>query len=443
MRFTALLLSAALALPGAAQANELLLVYEQAQLNDAQFQAAAAQRDAAIEAKPQARAAFLPQITGGYSRGKNYDHTEYLNPAFQTAPADQNYITDGLQVTLNQALFNWQAFEILRQSDDQVALAAASYNAAQQNLVLRVAQAYFNVLSAADALRTSGAENAALERQLELAKKRFEVGLSAVTDVQDAQARYDLVAATRIQAQQSLDLAKEALTVITGEPVTRLATLQEDFPLPAPDPANIDSWLDSARKGNFDLLTAQLQADISKRGVDVAWAKHLPTVGLLGQYSDGQQGGLFGAQQSRKQIQLQVNVPIFSGGATQSGVRQAKATHQQYLALYDGQRRTAEQQTRSAYLGVIAGSARVKALKQAVLSNTTALDASETGMQVGTRTAVDVLNAEQLLFAAQRDYYKSRYDYLLSVLQLKAAAGKLNVNDLAEIDRLLIAADAG
>lgn len=440
MRFTTLFLGIAVILPGIAQANELLRVYELAQQNDAQFQAAAAQRDAAIEAKPQARAAFLPQITGGYSRSRNFQDTTYDNAAIFGPARHDIFTADGLQVTLNQTLFDWQAFEKLRQSDDQVALAAAAYNSAQQALVLRVAQAYFNVLSAADSLRSSQAENSALERQLDLAKKRFEVGLSAVTDVQDAQARYDLVLATRIQAQQALDNAKEALAVITGTPATQLTTLQEDFPLPSPDPSSIDQWVASAKQGNFDLLTAQLQADISKRGIDVAWAKHMPTVGLLGQYSDGKQGGLFGAQQTSKQIQVQVTVPIFSGGATQSGVRQAKATHEQYLAQFEGQKRITEQQTRSAYLGVIAGSTLVKARKQAVLSNTTALDASETGLQVGTRTQVDVLNAEQLLYTAQRDYYKSRYDYLYSVLQLKAAAGKLTVQDLSEIDRLLVAA---
>ncbi|TXH02819.1 MAG: type I secretion protein TolC [Nevskiaceae bacterium] len=443
MRLTALFLCAALGLPGAAQANELLHIYELAQQNDAQFQAAAAQRDAAIEAKPQARAAFLPQISAGYARGRNYQNTSYNNVTEFGPPRHDVFTSDGLQVTLNQTLFDWQAFEKLRQSDDQVALAAAAYNSAQQGLVLRVAQAYFNVLSAADSLRSSQAENAALERQLDLAKKRFEVGLAAITDVQDAQARYDLVLATRIQAQQALDNAKEALAVITGTSAAQLTTLQDDFPLPSPDPSNIDQWVSNAKKGNFDLLTAQLQADISKRGIDVAWARHLPTVGLLGQYSDGEQGGLLAAQQTTRQIQLQVSVPIFSGGATQSGVRQAKATYRQYLAQLENQTRLTEQQTRSAYLGVLAGGALVKARKQAVLSNTTALDASETGLQVGTRTQVDVLNAEQLLYTAQRDYYKSRYDYLYAVLQLKAAAGKLTVQDLAEIDRLLIPVAAG
>ncbi|MGH8540891.1 MAG: TolC family outer membrane protein, partial [Stenotrophobium sp.] len=432
-----MLLSAAM-IPQAACANELLRVYDLAQQNDTTLQAAAAGRDAALEAKPQARAALLPQINGGYSRGKNYDDTHYSNPAFNSAPSVSNYITDGLQVTLNQAIFNWQAFQQLAQSDDQTALAVANYNAAQQGLVLRVAQAYFNVLSAADQLRTSQAQSKSLSSQLEQAQERFQVGLAAITDVQNAQASYDTSTALVIADQQALETAKYALTQITNSPTVKLTRLQDDFPLPSPDPANANAWVTAAKQHNYDLLGAELQAEVAKKGIDVAWSRHLPTLGLQGQYTDGQQGGLFGAQQTRKSVQLQVTVPIFAGGATQSGVRQARATYEQQQALLEGERRTVESATRTAYLGVLSGAARVKALKQAVLSNTTAVEASETGMQVGTRTIVDVLTSQQLLYSAQRDYLKSRYDYLISVLNLKAAAGKLTVKDLAEIDRLLI-----
>ena len=438
MRLKALLLCAAASLPGVASANELLRAYELAQQNDMQFQAAAAERDAAIEVKPQARAAFLPQIEGGYMRGRSFQDTT-PNPVFGPARRDV-FTSDGLKATLNQTVFNWQYFETLRQSDDQVALAAAGYNAAQQNLVLRVASAYFDVLSAADDLRSSQAEQSALDRQLDQAKQRFDVGLAAVTDVQDAQARHDITAAALISSEQNLANAKDALAVITGEPVSKLTTLQDEFALPPPTPQNPDDWVASAKQGNFELLTAQLRSEISKRGVNVAWAKHLPTVGLMAQYSDGEQGGLFGAKQTARELQLQVTVPIFSGGATQSGVRQAKATHAQYQALYENQKRVTEQLTRKAYLGVIAGAQRVKALKQAVLSNTTALNATETGVQVGTRTSVDVLDAQKLLYASQRDYYKSRYEYLLSILQLKSAAGTLTVKDINVIDNLLVGA---
>ncbi|MGH8461657.1 MAG: TolC family outer membrane protein [Stenotrophobium sp.] len=435
---TLLIVCVAALLPQAASANELLRVYDLARQNDTTLQAAAAQRDATLEIRPQARAALLPQLSAGYQRGKSYNNTVYNNPLFNSGSPVNDYITDGLQVTLTQAIFNWQAFEQLSQSDDQSALAVANYNAAEQGLVLRVAQAYFNVLSAADQLRASQAQSKSLESQLDQAKQRFEVGLAAITDTQSAQAGYDTAAAQVIADQQALESARYALTQITGTPVVQLATLQADIPLPSPDPANADAWVAAAKQHNFDLLGAELQASAAKKGIRVAWARHLPTIGLQAQYTDGKQGGLLGAQQTSKTAILQFSLPIFSGGATQSGVRQAEFTYAQQQALLEGERRTVESQTRTAFLGVLSGAARVKALKQAVLSNTTSVEASETGMQVGTRTIVDVLTAQQLLYSAQRDYLQSRYAYLISVLSLKADAGRLTMNDLAEIDRLLI-----
>lgn len=436
MRFVRFLLCAAFIVPAAAGANDLLRVYDQALINDTQLQASAHARDAALQAWPQARAAFLPQINGSVNQGKTYQDSKYKNPVFGSR--NDSFTTKSLSLTLNQAIFNWQAIQQLRQADDQTALAEAGYRAAEQSVVLRVAEAYFGALSAADNLRSAGAENKAVERQLEQAKKRFEVGLSAITDVQEAQARYDLTVAQMIEAEQALSSAKEALAVITGSLPDKLITLQEDIPLPAPDPADVNAWINTARENNLEVISAQISADIAQKAIRVAESKHLPTLGLLGQYQDGEQGGLFGAKQTTKNIQLQLSVPIFSGGATQSGVRAAEATHEQRLAELEGKKRQVDRQTRDAYQGVLAGAARVKALKQAVLSNTTALEASETGLQVGARTAVDVLNAQQQLYSAQRNYSKARYDYLLSVLRLKAAAGRLNVQDLAEIDRLLI-----
>jgi outer membrane protein len=215
--------------------------------------------------------------------------------------------------------------------------------------------------------------------------------------------------------------------------------MQEDFPLPSPDPIDIESWVKNAEAGNYDVLIAGLNSQIAKKTVDIAWSKHLPTIGLQGQYSDGEQGGLTAAQQTQSSIGATISLPIFSGGATQSVIRQADYTYQQSLAQLEGTKRSVQTQTRNAFQGVLSGASRVKALKQAVLSSTTALDASQVGLQVGARTSIDVLNAQQQLYSAQRDYLKSRYDYLLNVLNLKAAAGRLVVQDLAEIDRLLLA----
>lgn len=442
MRLISSLLLATALLPASAGANELMRVYERALSNDPQLRAAAHARDAALEARPQARAALLPQIVAGYQDSQSDDEVQTLNGL----PCDSNNNTNcqfdsesnGLQVTLEQAIFNWQAIQAFRQAGDQAALAQVNYRAAEQGVVLRTAEAYFNVLSAADTLRSAQAENKAVERQLEQSQKRFEVGLSAITDVQEAQARYDLTVAQAIEAETALASAREALQEITGATLTNLVPLQEDFPLPAPDPASVDAWISAARDGNLALQAATLVAEAARKGVSVARAGHLPTVGAQLQYSDGEQGGRFAAEQKSESITLQAQLPIFAGGATQSRVNQARSTYEQREAEREGQRRLVERQTRDAYQGVIAGAARVKALKQAVLSNTTALEASETGLQVGARTAVDVLNAQQQLYLAERNYSRSRYDYLLSVLRLKAAAGRLGAQDLQQVDELLV-----
>ncbi|HVT36601.1 MAG TPA: TolC family outer membrane protein, partial [Nevskiaceae bacterium] len=278
----------------------------------------------------------------------------------------------------------------------------------------------------------------ALEQQLEQAKRRFDVGLSAITDVQDAQARFDATAANVIAGQQAYDAANEALALITGHPFDHLASLQEDIPLPAPDPSDINAWVSAANENNYGLLQARLNSDIADKGVGIARGGHYPSLGLSGREVRSLQGGFNTAHVDSSSVTLSLNVPIFAGGKTQALVRQAEATHEQRQAELELARRTAGQSTRNAYQGVVAGAARVKALKQAVVSNTTAVEASKTGLEVGTRTQVDVLTAEQLLYAAQRDYYKSRYDYLVAVLQLKAAAGRLTEADLEQIDKLLV-----
>ena len=417
-------------------ANELLRIYDLALQNDSALQAAGFARDAALEAKPQALAALLPQINAGYAKGRTKEDSTYSNPFLKSGSTSYN--TSSLSLSLNQAVFDLSAFQNLSRSDDQAALAVAGYRSSEQGLILRIAQAYFNVLSASDTLRSNQAEKQAVEHQLEQSQKRFEVGLSAITDVQEAQARYDLTTAQVIAGQQALDSAKQSLSEITGTPVNSLTSMQDDFPLPSPDPLNVESWSDSAQQRNYDILISSLTAEIAKKTVNIALSKHLPTLGVQGQYSDGERGGSTGGQQTQTSLTAQISLPIFSGGATQSAVRQADYTYQQRLAELEGKKRLIQTQTRNAFTGVLSGASRVKALKQAVLSSTTALESSEMGLQVGTRTSVDVLNAQQQLYSAQRDYSKSRYDYLLNVLNLKAAAGKLTVNDLAEIDRLLL-----
>ena len=446
MRLPTRLLTALLALPGLAllepaHANDLMRVYDLAVDNDATYRAAQFAREAAVEARPQARSALLPQISGSYGYSESREEGTEAFQGTPEQPIDRDSTNRGLTVTLNQTVFDWAAFQRLRQSGEQVALANTTLRNAEQQLVLRTAEAYFAVLSATDTLRSSQAEQQAVERQLEQAQKRFEVGLSAITDVQEAQARYDLTVANVIQAEQVLAQAREALTEITGRPTQDIATLREEFPLPSPDPANVGDWVANAKQSNLDVLAARHNAEIAARGVGVARSGHLPTLGAQAQYQDAtSDGSRFSGEAETETVSLQLTVPIFAGGATRSGVRQAIATREQRHAELDAQERLVERNTRDAYQGVVTGAARVKAFRQAVVSSRTALDASETGLEVGTRTAVDVLNAQQQLYAAERDYLQSRYDYLLSVLRLKAAAGRLTAVDLQEIDALLVEA---
>lgn len=439
MRLPACLIGLVLALPGAVQANDLIRVYDLAVQNDASFRAARYARDAAVEARPQARAALLPQINGSYDYGYS-DSSGSVDQGGGVTRQIGNYGTDEtLSVSLSQSVFSLANWQTLRQSSEQVALAQAVYRNNEQALSLRVAEAYFGVLSATDALRSTEGENKAVERQLEQAKRRFEVGLSAITDVQEAQARYDLTVANVLQAQQALSVAQQALAEITGTAPAGIAALQDEIPLPAPQPADIEAWVQAALDGNLDLVAATLNLTIAERGVGVAKARHLPTVDLQAGYRDNtSESGSFPQDTTGTSVGVGISVPIFAGGATQSAVRQALATRGQREAEREGSERLVARTTRDAYQAVITNVSRVKAFKQAVLSSTTALEASETGLEVGTRTAVDVLNAQQQLYLAERNYYQSRYDYLLSVLRLKSAAGKLTVQDLAEIDRLLV-----
>lgn len=439
-----ILIAAAAAMVASApvQANELARVYDMALTNDTQLRAAQHAYDAAAEARPQAQGALLPNLGAQASIGK-IDQTSRFSGTGNIPPQVTDTTTDswGVQVTL--PVYDHSLWVRLSQSKDRIAAAQATLSAAQQSLALRVTQAYFNVLGATDSLRFAKAENKAVGRQLEQAQKRFEVGLSAITDVHEAQARYDLTVSQMLDAEQQLRNAKDALVEITGGAIEATAPLREDIPLVGPSPASVQEWIDTANTANLDLLAASINANIAKKDVRANRAAHFPTLNLVGQYGEGSQGsnqpGISEIENESQTITLTLNVPIYSGGITQSRVRQARSTHEQRLAELEGTRRSIERQVRNAFQGVETGVARVKALKQAVVSNTTALEASETGLKVGARTAVDVLNAQRELYRAQRDYARARYDYLISVLQLKQAAGQLTEADLLQIDKLLVA----
>jgi outer membrane protein len=360
----------------------------------------------------------------------------------QTSDADfWNY-----QAEITQSLFSWEQWQALKRADSSVAVAEATYRAAQQNLLVRVSQAYFDVLAAEDTLGSAEATLEALTRQLEQAEKRFEVGLIAVTDVQEARAAHDNARAGVIAAKRAVASAQEVLRELTNKDYQSLAKPAEAMPLDKPDPADEQAWVDLALKDNLDVIAARLNSEVASRDVKIAQGGHFPTLELFANRTeyDSQatqtNNGLTGpadSNQTQDTIGVQVVIPIYSGGATQSRVREQVHLHRAARERLEGAMRSAERETRDAYLGVIAEKARVQALQQAVKSSQTALEATEAGFEVGTRTTVDVLDARRRLFEAQRDFARSRYDYLINIVRLESASGGLKQEDLAAINGYL------
>ena len=426
-----------LATPGLAVAYDLVDIYDLAVQNDTQLEAQAHALDAALQSKPIARSNLFPQLTGSGSIGRQRNEiTTSVNGQDVTSSSSSDPYSYGL--SLSQVVYDHSMWVRLRQANDTIASAQADYAAARQDLVLRVAQAYFDVLASRDTLRFSQAENEAVSRQLEQSKQRFDVGLAAITDVQEAQARYDLTVANALQAEQDLSTARQALAQIIKVRELPLARLQDEIPLPAPTPDDPEAWVDAALDDNLSLLSAKIQSEIARKDINISKSGHYPTLSIDGSQRYSEVSGFNSGEQESSSISLNLNVPIFSGFGVRADVRRASSVYEQRRSELEGTERQVERDTRVAYQGVITGSARVKALKQAVVSNQTAYEASDVGLQVGTRTNVDVLDAQQQLYSAQRDYARARYDYLISVLQLKAAAGRLGENDLVEINRLLI-----
>ena len=419
----------------AISADDLLGIYRLAEKNDPQFGAAQASHLAALEAKPQSRALLLPAISLSASTTRDREDIKSSSSAFFT-PETFYSTTTGYSVTLNQPVFNAGYFIQLRQADAQTGQAGAEYAAAQQDLIIRVAERYFDVLAAVDNMEFARAEKSAVDRQLEQTKQRFEVGLIAITDVHEAQAAYDLVTAQEIEAENQLSSSQEALRELTGQQPAALANLTDKMQLIPPAPSDIDTWSDTALKQNFALIASEFLVKVAQNEIRVQRSGHLPTVDVTASYGlSDLDGGSFGARETEDSaIGLRLSVPLYSGGAVTSGVREAMHLYDQARDNMEKQRRATLRQTRDAYLSATAAINRVKALNQAVISAQSALDATEAGLEVGTRTTVDVLDARREVFRAQQNHARSRYDYILNTLRLKQAAGILGVADLEQIN---------
>ena len=445
-----------------AHAADLLAVYQRALQNDPQLREAEANRLAALEAKPQALASLLPQLTasGAVSRERDTGSSITTQPVttgtggapiiLETFPFDGRTTTTTHRygVDLRQNLFRWENWVALKRADAQVAQAEADYQTSQQDLMERVAQRYFDVLGAQDDLEAQQVALTSIERQLEQAEARFQIGLIAVTDVEEARAAHDSGAAAVIAAKRTLASTQELLREITGDAFDWLARPIEPFELANPDPVSEERWVEMALQQNLALVSSRLAADIARENVSAARGGHFPSLDLVGSrykatrhgvdtFTDGTSAGGSTLDQNQRTIGLQLTFPLYSGGQVSSQVRQAVYQHRAAKERVERVARQTEHDARDSYLGVLSEISRVKALRRAVESNATSLRATEAGYEAGTRTAVDVLQSRQLWVQAQTGYSRSRYDYMLNVLKLQQAAGILSQQSLEKINSLL------
>ncbi len=447
-----------LALVNVACAKDLVGVYQDALRFDTQIREAQATYKAAREATPEAWAALLPQLSGSYGLSRQRQDEEevlsYPGPNGMVVPFSENSTsfinTHGYQLQLEQTVFSWTSLAALAEAHKQVAEAEATYRSAQEDLIQRVATAYFNVLNAKDALDANAASLGALVSQLEQASERLRVGLVAVTDVEEAQAARDSAAAAVIAAKRTLASMQQQLREITKQDYPTLAKPGEDMPLEMPQPADPERWISVSMDQNLSLVASRLAADVARKQVSVAFGGHLPTIAITGTRSDqtestdeaynfgGTPGRLrFPFEIADSEIGIEINVPLSSGGLVQSQVHQAEY---RWIAAKDHVQtvsRQTESQARDAYNGVVSEVAQVEALKQGVKSAQIALTATEAGYEVGTRTEVDVLQERQNLVQAQTRYAQARYTYLLDIVDLQLAAGALDERTIEKVNRWL------
>ena len=441
-------------------ASSLLDVYQEAIINDPKIKEAFANKEAIIEAKPQARSFVLPQMTStaSYSDTDSNGRSTFQQKIVNPINGEELVITNNTEflqeseslqwdVTLRQAIFDYGAWMNLRKANKTAAQAEIDYLAAEQDLIIRVANAYFNVLAAEDTLEAEQAARQAIEKQLDQAQKRFDVGLIAITDVQEAQAAYDQSIANEITSKRNLATAKESLRAITNSYPGQLDKPDNNLPLIMPNAQSESDWVETSLEQNLSYLSAQVGVEIAKSEIKIQRSGHLPTIGIQASKRDidtdsfrsdsGNEYTPADNENINEGVGVQLNLPLYSGGQVTSRVRQAVARHRASKEKLERVARETTRIARDSYLGVISGIATVKALQQSVKSSATALQATEAGYEVGTRTTVDVLDARRRLYSSQKNLAISKYDYLKNILQLKQAAGTLTISDLEQINNWL------
>lgn len=432
-----------LSLSPAAHAADLASIYNDAKVQDPVFQAAKAALEAAREKVPEGRSLLLPAVGFGANTTYNHFNTTLSTPVQAGFPlgGSGNYNSNGYTVSLSQPVFQMQSWIQLDEAHLQVAAAEAQFQSAEQDLILRAAQAYFDVLLAQDNVELVLAQKAAISEQLQQAKQNFEVGTATITDTHDAQARFDLVSAQEIAAGSDLEIKKRTLATLIGKMPGELDQVNPKFEPRLPVPNDAQKWVDAALQYNLQFVGSQIQEKIAEKEVERRRAGHYPTLSVVASYGDNSASGGplldLGYKTKSSAIGLQFNLPIYQGGGISAQTREAAANFEKSKDEAESARRNAELNARQAFLGVANGMAQVRALEQALVSSKTSLESTELGSQVGVRTAVDVLNAQQQLYSAKRDLYKARYDYLVSELKLKAASGSLRASDLDEVNHAL------
>lgn len=418
-------------------AEDLLSVYDLATQNDPQFRAAQAAYQAQFELKNQSVASFLPTISASAHYTERED--ESIGGSLPGTNGTNEYNTNGYSLNLTQPLYRHQNYVGLNQADAQVAQASAIFENEKQNLILRVATQYFSVLAAEDDLEFAKAEKISIGEQLIQTTQRFNVGLIAITDVHEAQARFDQAVARAIVAENTLAISNETLREITATKHSALDPLSVKHPLIKPEPADINQWIETANTQNALLLANRKGVEVALSEVSLQRAGHYPTLDLTAShtYTDYDEGFIIGGgaqERNNNSVSLQLNVPLYQGGRVNSLTRAAAYRLTETREKLEQQKRATKRQTRSSYLSVIANISQVKALKQALASSDIALEATTAGFEVGTRTAVDVLNSQRELFRAKRDYAQVRYNYVLETLRLKLAAGTLSPQDIKQLN---------
>jgi len=425
-----------------ARAADLLQIYRDALANDAAYASARATRDAGLESLPQGLAQILPTVNATA-------FTQYNDIAIAfrgVSPEQYQYRlgnSNGYTVTLTQPLFNWQNIQVYKEAGFKAVQAEATFSQATQDLIVRVAQAYFDVLASQDSLAFIQGQKVAISEQLAQAKRNFEVGTATITDTHEAQARFDLAISQEIAAQSDLEIKKRTLQQIVGKFPERLEPLKANIDLNPPKPNSMEDWATAAARQGYPVRAQEAALEIAVREIERIRAGHLPTLSIVG--SAGQNSTSISATASsntasdsiNRIIGLQLAVPLYAGGSVSSQVRQAVANREKAQQDLEGARRTAALSARQSYVGVTNGMAQVKALEAALVSSRSALDSNKLGYEVGVRINIDVLNAQQQVFSTLRDLSRARYDTILNGLRLKSASGTLGETDVEEVNRLL------